>query len=162
MSEPIRVGMADLAVAKDPVQLITIGLGSCVGIVLYDKFSRIGGLAHIMLPSQALSKDSSNKAKFADTAIGEMLEKMKDWGARKISICAKVFGGANMFAGVVHSKGLLDMGHRNVEKVKEILGQLDIKIIAEETGEDFGRTIILDTKDGKVYLRTAGGEKREY
>jgi chemotaxis protein CheD len=133
-----------------------------VGIVLWDGFARIGGLAHVMLPSQSLSKDKSNKAKFADTAIDEMMEKMKALGSRKINIHAKLFGGANMFSGLVHSKGLMDMGHRNVEMIKQELADRGIELVAEETGSNFGRTITLDTATGKVYLRTASGEQRVY
>jgi chemotaxis protein CheD len=162
MADLIKVGMAELAVAENPTKLTTIGLGSCVGIVLYDGFARIGALAHVMLPSQSLSKDKTNKAKFADTAIDEMLEQMKKLGARKLNIHAKVFGGANMFDGVVHSRGLMDMGHRNVEMVKEELKKRDIAVVAEETGETFGRTITLDTTTGTVHLRTAAGEQRVY
>lgn len=162
MADVIKVGMAELAVAKYPVQITTVGLGSCIGIVLYDGFAKVGGLAHVMLPSINLSKDKSNKAKFADTAIDEMLEKMKDLGARKINIHAKLFGGANMFEGLVHSKGLMDMGHRNTEMVKKELADRGIEIAAEETGKNFGRTITLDTATGTVHLRTAAGEQRVY
>jgi chemotaxis protein CheD len=162
MAELIKVGMAELAVASNPAQITTIGLGSCVGIVLYDGFARIGGLAHVMLPSISLSKDKTNKAKFADTAIDVMLEEMKALGSRKINIHAKLFGGANMFEGMVHSKGLMDMGHRNAEMVKQELADRGIEIIAEETGANFGRTITLDTATGKVYLRTATGDQRTY
>lgn len=162
MPEIIKVGMAELAVAKNPAQIITVGLGSCAGIVLYDGFAKVGGLAHVMLPSINLSKDKSNKAKFADTAIDIMLEKMKALGSRKINIHAKLFGGANMFEGMVHSKGLMDMGHRNAEMVKQELANRGIEVMAEEIGENFGRTITLDTTTGKVYLRTASGEARIY
>ncbi|MFH1542552.1 MAG: chemotaxis protein CheD [bacterium] len=160
--DPIKVGMAELAVAQAPSQLTTVGLGSCVGVVLYDSIMKIGGLAHVMLPSIEISKDKSNKAKFADTAIAELIEKMIGAGAHKVKIRAKIFGGANMFANVIHSKGLLDMGRRNVESVKVELEKWDIKLDAEETGGTCGRTITLDIETGKVHLRTATNEMREY
>lgn len=79
----IKVGMADLKTAKTPNILTTLGLGSCVGITLFDKYIKVAGLAHIMLPSSKEIKKNSNKAKFADTGIELLLEKMVVIGASK-------------------------------------------------------------------------------
>jgi len=72
-NEYIKVGMADFKIGAGDDVLVTLGLGSCVGIVLYDKFKRIGGMAHIMLPSSKEIRNNANRAKFADTALDEML-----------------------------------------------------------------------------------------
>ena len=67
MSELIKVGMADLKTGKSPDSIISYGLGSCVGIALYDAQTKIGGLAHIMLPDSTQARATDNTAKFADT-----------------------------------------------------------------------------------------------
>lgn len=155
----IKVGMADLNVAKAPVSLTTLGLGSCVGIVLYDKVNQIGGLAHIMLPSSLEIKNNSNKAKFADTGIDELISQMIKIGARRNNLVAKIAGGSQMFS-FNSDSNILKIGERNVIAVKEKLKSINIRISSEDTGGNFGRTIILDSTDGSLYIRTIGhGEK---
>ncbi|MFH1440670.1 MAG: chemotaxis protein CheD [Candidatus Omnitrophota bacterium] len=159
--EPIKVGMAEYKVASNPAVLASIGLGSCIGIVLYDAFEKSGGLAHIMLPRSSDAKDKSNPAKFADTAIELMLGEIESKGSLRRNIKAKVFGGANMFPSV-QSTTLMNVGERNAKVVKEELEKRKIKIVAEELGGNSGRTIYFDTKDGSVIVRTVKGGERVY
>lgn len=159
--EPIRIGMAELKVIREPQVLYTIGLGSCIGIVLYDGFSKIGALAHIMLPKQSEAKDKSNPAKFADTSIELMLSEMEKQGSLRRNIKAKIFGGANMFPGV-RSSTLMNVGERNAFAVTEELEKRKIKIIAEDLGGNSGRTIYFDAKDGSVRVRTARDQEKVY
>ncbi|AEE96080.1 CheD [Mahella australiensis 50-1 BON] len=158
MPQLIKVGMADLNIALYPDVLTTIGLGSCVGIALYDKINKIGGLAHIMLPSSKDIKNNSNKAKFADTAIVSLLTMMLENKADKKNIVCKLAGGAQMFA-LKNGSGnndILNIGVRNVAAVKKVLEELKIPIIAEDTGGNFGRTIELYTEDGGLMVKTIG------
>lgn len=159
MNKTIKVGMADLNIAKTPDLLTTLGLGSCVGICLYDKVTKISGLAHIMLPSSKEIKNNSNKAKFADSGIDELIHLMKKEGANKNNLIAKIAGGSQMFN--FNSKNdMLRIGERNVNATKEKLKELNIRIIAEDTGGNFGRTIVFDSDDGSLNIRTIGhGEK---
>ena len=151
----IKVGMADLAVVKSPDKLITLGLGSCVGIALYDKRAKIAGLAHIMLPNSKEIKNNSNKAKFADTAIELLIEKMELLGSNKWNIVAKLSGGAQMFS--FNTKNdILKIGERNVLASKKKLNQLGIKIVSEDIGGNFGRTIELDSSNGDLLVKTIG------
>lgn len=155
----IKVGMADLNVTKAPHQLTTLGLGSCVGITLYDGVNKVAGLAHIMLPSSKEIKNNQNKAKFADTGIEELINLMTKIGADKNNLVAKIAGGSQMF-NFNSNNQMLRIGERNVLATKEKLKELNIKIISEDTGGNFGRTIILDSTDGSLYVRTIGhGEK---
>ena len=155
----IKVGMADLNVTKSPNILTTLGLGSCVGITLYDKVTGIGGLAHIMLPSSKEIKNNQNKAKFADSGIQELIDMMIKIGANKSSIVAKIAGGSQMF-NFNSSNDILKIGERNVKATKEKLKELNIKIVSEDTGGNYGRTIELNSIDGSLYIRTIGhGEK---
>ena len=154
----IIVGMADSAVAKKPAKITTLGLGSCVGIAMYDKRSYVGGMVHIMLPSVENARSKDNLAKFADTGIPHLLDCMLAEGANKSGIKAKIAGGARMFS--FSSNAQLNIGERNVIATKEVLRQLRIPIIAEDTGENYGRTIVLDTEDGRLTVKSAlKGEK---
>lgn len=155
----IKVGMADLNVVKLPDSLTTLGLGSCVGIGLYDKINKIAGLAHIMLPSSKEIKNNSSKPKFADSGIEELVELMVKSGANRSNLVAKIAGGSQMF-NFNSNNDILRIGERNVKATKEKLSELKIKIIAEDTGGNFGRTIILSSNDGSLHIRTIGhGEK---
>lgn len=157
--ETIKVGMADLNVTKSPNNLTTLGLGSCVGITLYDKINKVAGLAHIMLPSSKEIKNNDNKAKFADTGIEELIRQMIVLGANKNNLVAKIAGGSQMF-NFNSSNDMLRIGDRNVAATKSKLKELNIKIISEDTGGNFGRTIVLDSSDGSLHVRTIGhGEK---
>ena len=159
--EPIKVGMAEYKVMESPALLTSIGLGSCIGLVLYDAINKIGALAHIMLPRHSDAKDQSNPAKFADTSIELMLAEMKERGSLRRNIKAKVFGGANMFPSV-QSKTLMNIGERNAAAVKEELIKRKIAVVAEDLGGHCGRTIIFDTRNGKVSVKTIRGESVVY
>ena len=151
----IKVGMADLNVIKAPGVLTTLGLGSCVGIALYDKSNRIAGLAHIMLPSSKEIKNNENKAKFADTGIELLIAKMIKEGAAKERLIAKIVGGAQMFS-FNNNSSILKIGERNIQATKEKLKELNIRIISEDTGGNYGRTIELDAEDGSLLVKTIG------
>jgi chemotaxis protein CheD len=150
----IRVGMADLNVAEAPDALRTTGLGSCVGIALFDPHSKIAGLAHIMLPTSMNSAEEKNRPKYANTAVPMLLDLMERQGAVKRRIVAKLAGGAQMFTFAGQSD-LMRIGPRNVEAVKEALGLHSIQITAEDTGGNCGRTIELNGTDGSLQIRTA-------
>lgn len=156
----IKVGMADLNIAKEPDVLTTLGLGSCVGIALYDSSLKLGGLAHIMLPDSTQIKNNSNKAKFADTAIELLLEQMISKGARKNRIVAKIAGGAHMFD-FKNMDDMMRIGTRNVTAVTQILKEIHIPIIAQDTGDNYGRTIELHTLTGMLRVKTIGHGVRE-
>ncbi|OHW62782.1 chemoreceptor glutamine deamidase CheD [Andreesenia angusta] len=153
--EMIKVGMADYKATKSPGVLITFGLGSCVGIALYDKSTKVSGLAHVMLPSSKEIKNNSNKAKFADTGIDALIDEMVKLGARKSNIVAKIAGGAQMFS-FSSQNDMLRIGERNAIASKEKLKDHRIRILAEDTGGNFGRTIELNTETGELQIKTIG------
>jgi chemotaxis protein CheD len=157
--ETIKVGMADLSVTKAPNILTTLGLGSCIGITLYDKINKIAGLVHIMLPSSKEIKNNQNPAKFADTGIDELIDLMVRIGANKDNLVAKIAGGSQMF-NFNSNNDILKIGERNTMATKAKLSELNIKIASEDTGGNFGRTIVLSSIDGSLNIRTIGhGEK---
>lgn len=152
MSQMIRIGMADLNVCKAPDIITTLGLGSCIGLTLYDPKTRIGGMLHYMLPDSTTILDQSNAAKFADTGIPELLQRMLKAGANRNSLEAKIAGGAKMFA-VSRSSSIGNIGERNTIAAKEILKQLHIRLVAEDTGLNFGRTVELHCDTGDFYIK---------
>lgn len=151
--EPIKVGMAEMQTAADPDSLITIGLGSCIGVCLWDPFIKLGGMVHIMLPDSTQSKAVQNKAKYADTGIMFLLEEMINNGAKKSRIIAKLAGGAQMF-NFSQANELLRIGEKNIQAVRKSLNELGVRIAAEDTGGSYGRTIIFSTVDAKLLVRT--------
>ena len=155
MAETIKVGIADMNVVLPPDAIMTIGLGSCVGIAIRDKTSKIGGLVHIMLPSSLEVKSKANIAKFADTGIPELVKRLEAKGAMRSRMVAKIAGGARMFA--FQSKSELSaVGERNVEATKKVLAELRIPIIAEDTGENYGRTVTFFPETGDYEIKAVG------
>ncbi len=157
MSNIIRVGMADVRVCKAPDRLTTLGLGSCVGIVLYDTNSRVAGMAHIMLPDSTIIRQNSNRAKFADTGIDYLLDLLRREGVKPNTLKAKIAGGAQMFKFSTNDDSL-KIGDRNVEAVKEKLNKLNIPIIAEDCGGNYGRTIEFDIETERLIIKAIGKE----
>lgn len=155
MADLIKVGMADLNVTYCPGVLTTLGLGSCVGICLYDPSTKISGLAHIMLPYSAQIKNNGNKAKFADTGIVKLMDVMIKMGAKRNSIVSKIAGGSQMF-NFNDTSDIMRIGVRNVSATKEVLAQLKIPIVAEDTGGNHGRTIELFSETGMLIIKTIG------
>jgi chemotaxis protein CheD len=156
----IRVGIADLNTVNSPGKLITVGLGSCVGIAIYDRYKYIGGLAHIMLPDSTQFNNVTNPFKFADMAVPLLLKKMEEQGALKKNLIAKIAGGASMFSFSDKSM-IMDIGSRNCIAVKNALSKAAIPIVAEDVGGNKGRTIIFDTGNGSVQVKTVGLGIRE-
>ena len=149
-----RVKVADYAVRRGPQVIATIGLGSCVAIALYDRETQIGGLAHILLPTPSMSRETSNPAKFPETIIPVMLEEMRALGAKQTGrISAKIVGGASMFGQLVSGSGI-NIGERNVSATREVLVQAGIPLIAEATGLDYGRSVYFYLHDGRVEVRS--------
>lgn len=148
--ELITVGIADMRIAKSPDILRTI-LGSCIGICLYDNVNHIGGLAHIMLPNSEGRDEKS--AKYADSAIPVLIKNMLSNGAHRRDLTAKLIGGATMF-NISKDSMIGNIGGNNIIKVREILKEFNIPVIAEELGGDSGRTIDFYTENGTVKIKT--------
>ena len=159
MGEIIKVGMADLNICKSPDGLTTLGLGSCVGIALRDPITKVGGLAHIMLPDSTAIKDNTNIPKFADTGIVELVNRIVFAGGSKSRLVAKIAGGAQMFA-FQNKSSLIKVGEKNVMAVKKKLEELNIPILAEDTGENYGRTVIFYPETGSYLIRAIGKEPK--
>jgi chemotaxis protein CheD len=152
-AEEVHVGMADMKIGSSPTVLTSLGLGSCIGIALYYSKTKIGGLAHIMLPDIEAVKNKTNRAKFANTAIPDLLKKLEEQGADRRFVKAKIVGGAHMF-GFAKGNQVFNVGMRNIEKVKEVLKDLRVRLVAEDVGGSYGRSIYFYLSTGEVRVRT--------
>ncbi|MEZ4412624.1 MAG: chemotaxis protein CheD [Gemmatimonadales bacterium] len=133
--------------------LLTVGLGSCVAVMLHDAKAKVGGMAHILLPSPTASRRDQNPGKFPQTAIPLLLQEMVGRGARAGHITARIAGGASMFANLQPS-GTIQMGERNVVAVRTALTHHGIPLVGSEVGGDFGRTVRLFVDDGRIEVST--------
>ena len=147
--------MADLNICKAPDTITTLGLGSCIGLTLYDPVTKVGGMVHYMLPDSTKVRNNGTIAKFADTGIDELLKRVLAAGANRTRLVAKIAGGARMF----EVSGLSEVGNigaRNAEAAKEILKKYGIRLIAEDTGLNYGRTVELHCDTGEFYIKSVG------
>lgn len=155
MGEMIKVGMADLKVVKAPDNLTTIGLGSCIGIALWDPTTKVTGLAHIMLPDSTQIRNNSNIAKFADTGIQKLLDDMIKAGANRSRLVAKIAGGAKMF-NISGSSSTINVGDRNAEASRKKIKELGIRLVSEDCGANYGRTVEIYSENGNYLIKAVG------
>ena len=147
----VAVHIGDVKVAAEGATLLTIGLGSCVAIALYDPRTKVGGLAHAMLPSPTDGRRDVPPGRFATTAVPQLVDLMKEAGASRRRIRARLAGGASMFRDLLEGDGL-KLGRRNVEAAREALAALDIPIDGEDVFGSYGRSVYLDTGDGRLLV----------
>lgn len=153
VNEELHVGISEYKIAQAPTRLITVGLGSCIGTIIYDEASHIDGLSHIMLPDSQpfLHKREIKPEKFADLALPAMVAELK-LKIRRPRFQAKIVGGANMFQ-FQTLNAASNIGQRNIEAVEEVLDQLNIPIVAKHVGGSAGRTMVVDLQDFKTMVR---------
>ena len=161
----IMVGIGEIAVCHNPKTLTSLGLGSCIGVAIYDKENHIGGLAHVMLPDSkeyrgeiSRNRNMDNLTKYADIAIPQTIKEMEKLGAKRKNMKAKIAGGAQMFTSIQNSE-YINVGKRNIEAVKKVLKEESIPIESEELGGCCGRSVRFDVTRQKVKIKTINGEK---
>lgn len=156
MSNELAVKIAEYKIAKSPAIITTHGLGSCLAITIYDAELKIGGLAHVMLPEPDLARSQNNPAKFASTAVMELIISMENMGSSRSRMVCKLVGGANMFSKLLSTAktSYSNIGQRNVERVKIELKTHNIPIVAEDTGADYGRSVEFLISSGTVIVHS--------
>ncbi len=150
MSERL-VGVGRWAVDRGDTVLVTLALGSCVGVALYDPASQVGALLHVMLPSPQMARDRSNPGRFAETAIPLALAEMEAAGAERDRLSAWLIGGASMFGRLAAA---IAMGERNVVAARQALAAAHVPVVAEDVLERHGRSVFFHLADGRVEVRT--------
>lgn len=156
----IVVGLGEMKVSNDTSAILTcLGLGSCVGVCAYDPISKVGGMAHVVLPSSE-GRSAKLSAKYADMAVPMLFEAMKELGSHKSRLIVKLIGGAELSAapGLDNS---FQIGDKNQEVIKIKLAEEGVKWAAEDLGDSYGRTVRLYLDSGKVLVSAAGRETKE-
>ncbi|AMW32050.1 chemotaxis protein CheD [Fervidobacterium islandicum] len=146
MKKKVIIGIGEWAVEKNPAILVTLGLGSCVGVCIRDPVAKVGGMVHVMLPDSG-GRPTNTPGKFADTGVNLVVEELMKMGASRSRLEAKIAGGASMF------QSAMDIGARNVEAVKTALQRNGIRLLAEDTGGNKARSIEYDIETGKLLIR---------
>ena len=160
LTDEVKVGISDYKISHAPNHIITVGLGSCIGTIVYDERTKTGGLSHIMLPDSTAftGKREIKIAKFADLAIPAMVEELTVKNhIPAYRLKAKIVGGASMF-GFNSDQNGLNVGQRNIEAVENVLRQLKIPIVAKHVGGNVGRTMIVDLNDFTTTVRMVNRE----
>jgi chemotaxis protein CheD len=148
------VRVADWAVDAGDVTLVTLGLGSCVAMALYDPVTRTGGLAHLLLPSPSLARDRSNPGRFAETVLPLLLGRMAAAGAERARVTARLVGGASMFGSSAGGPGPIAMGERNVVAARQVLAAAGVPVVGEDVLKNHGRSVYFFLDDGRIEVRT--------
>lgn len=161
MSGLITVGISDAKIAESPGTLVTYALGSCIGICLYDGTVKIGGLAHIMLPYLPESGSDEQIWRYADSSLPAVVREMESMGCRKERMLAKIAGGAKMFE-VADDSTFGSIGARNIGAVRETLQKLRIRIAAEDTGLNYGRTVYFYAETGIMVVKSFANGNRSF
>ncbi len=161
----IPVGIGGLhATNQRDAELVAYGLGSCIGVVVYDSVAQTGGMAHVLLPARSNgaggSESPGESARYADTGVRELMDRVTGLGASRDRLIAKVAGGARMFH-VPAGMETLDIGARNAEAVCAVLGEMGVPIVAQDIGGTAGRTMRYVVGAGRVYVREPGMAEKE-
>ena len=151
----VRVADLNTGIAGDV--LVTYGLGSCVAIVLYDPTKRIGGLAHIMLPSRSLARRDDVPGKTPQSAVPTLVDQLTGLGANARRLTGRLVGGASLFASLT-PPGSIQMGERNVVASREVLHQHGIPLVGELVGGESGRSVWFHLDDGALVIRSAANQ----
>ncbi len=148
-----RVKIGEYLITNGKQQLAIYGLGSCVGIFLYDPEQRVGGLAHTLLPTCPQHRELKNPGKYVETAVNQMIEEMEEMGARRERMLAKIVGGAHMFQMENNSESPT-VGQQNLECAQQTLESMGIEIVGMEAGGSMGRSFFVEPGTGKAYVKT--------
>ncbi|MBJ7332711.1 MAG: hypothetical protein JHC95_22645 [Solirubrobacteraceae bacterium] len=151
---PVRIG--ELIATKDPDDvLVSVGLGSCIGLAMIDRTRGIVGLAHVMLPASQNGDPGPLKGRYANHAVPILFEQVTALGARKSGIQVGIAGGAQMFS----SANSIEVGKRNDEAVRAALAAAGLQLVASETGGEKGRTVKVRADVGVMTAREVAGEE---
>lgn len=155
----VFVNMGELKVLKGAGRLITVGLGSCVGVAILDVDRQIGGLAHVFLADSGKHNTTDQLGKFADIAVPALVEEVVKCGGRRAQLIAKIAGGAHLFPGITGAR--LNVGKQNVEAVRYHLKRMGVPLVAEDVGGNYGRKLIVYVGEGRVVVQAIGQEAKE-
>jgi chemotaxis protein CheD len=155
---PVVVGVSDCKISSDPDSVLTTyALGSCIAVAVHDPVSNVAGLLHFMLPEASLDRDkaAANPFMFADTGISKLLATVCERGGSKKRLVVRIAGGAQ----ILDSHDLFQIGRRNTLAARKLLWKEGILVAGEAVGGESSRTLRLEVKSGKTWVRESGFER---
>ncbi len=157
-TKTINIGMGELAVSKDPSSnLACIGLGSCIALCIWDPFVRLGGIAHMLLPTSCRSVEmTGSPAKYINSGVPNLINRMIKNGASRYNFIIKIAGGARMLS-IPGENNVLDIGQRNITEIRAILKRENLRIVSEDVGGISGRSLHLSVDTGRIVVRSLTG-----
>jgi chemotaxis protein CheD len=160
MFNSIPVGLGEIKISHDPkVVLVAFGLGSCLGIGMYDSVVGVAGLLHAILPAPQ-NGSNERSSKYVSSGVQMLLEDVVRAGAVPARLKIRMAGGAQMLVAPGFSQ-VLNIGPRNVEAAYLVMKSLNLKILGQEVGGTTGRTVRFYPADGRMTIRTVGNQERE-
>ncbi len=152
------VGVADMKVSNNPSEsIITYSLGSCIGLVIYDPVSKVGGMLHYMLPDSTIDKDKAadRPYMFANSGIPRLFKSAYQLGATKQRMKVYVAGGAE----ILDQKGFFNIGKRNYMALKKMFFKNHVMIDKQDVGGNVNRTVRIEIATGDIYVKTSGSKE---
>lgn len=157
----LNVGMGEIKISKTPGDVIVApGLGSCIGLIVFDPVNKIASMAHVVSPDSSISRTPEILAgKFGDTALPELVKLMEDLGCKKANLKVVIAGGSQMF-NLEKGTNVLNIGMRNTISVKASINSMGLPLIAADTGGNRGRTLKIDVATCVITVRHVGEDER--
>jgi len=149
------VGMGDLLAGGSTEEFGCLGIGSGVVLAAYDPQAKVGGCAHFFLPSAPKEFDSTRPAKYVDTGVEALMNRMRRLGAKEENIRVALVGGASVITSDATSTARMDLGMRNVDAAHRALEANGLRCLMEDLGGQIGRSLTLSTRSGEVRIRTS-------
>jgi len=161
MNNDIVVGLGEVKISKDPdAVLVAYGLGSCLGIAVYDPVAQVGGMLHAVLPSSQKTSGDENCTKYVGCGIEALIKNIIEAGGQRQRIVIRIAGGANMLTATSFSD-IMNIGQRNIDAARQKLKELNLKVSGEEVGGNIGRTVRFYVANGRMAIRMMGGKERD-
>lgn len=159
-AQSIIIGMGEIQVVKNQTTVLTcLGLGSCIALCAYDGQAKAAGMIHMVLPRG--SGDGNHSAKYVDSGVPMLIDKMLGAGAARASLVLKIAGGSKMLSVPGGANSRMDIGNRNIEEVRSVITKTGLRLEADDTGGTAGRTVLLFADSGRVTVKKVGGEPIE-
>jgi len=154
----IYIGLGEMSITKDPTIVLTCnGLGSCIALCIYDPVQKLGGMAHMLLPTCRNTNDlCSSPSKYINTGAPLLINRMLKQGSLKQNLIVKIAGGARMLA--IPGNSQLDIGQKNIVEIKATMDRESIPICASDVGGGFGRTVQFFVDSGRVFVKIVSGK----
>ncbi len=155
------IGIAEIKSGNGGTAFTCEGLGSSIAICMLDPVAEVSVMSHVMLPASLAGRSGDHPAKYANTAIPEMLRVLVERGGAVSDTSVAYAGGAQVLRIGNGDTNRIDIGARNAAAVAEALASAGFRTVAADVGGSCGRTVVFEAKSGKVRVKTYAVGDRE-